>query len=206
MSEFSFNTIPEAIEDLKLGKIIILVDDEDRENEGDFVCAAEFATPENVNFMAKYGRGLICTPITLEDAKRLELPFMVEKNTAKLGTAFTISIDATEGITTGISSFDRSKTIKLLADPKTKASDFARPGHIFPLISKCGGTLERNGHTEASIDLMKLSNLYKASVICEILDDEGYSAKLPTLFELKEKHNLKLITIESLEKYLKEKG
>lgn len=197
------NTITEAIEDIKQGKIIIVVDDENRENEGDFVMSAELLTPQAVNFMATIGRGLICTPISADLAEKFDLPLQVQTNTASLGTAFTVTIDAKEKISTGISASDRSHTMKLLTQPKTQASDFVRPGHIFPLIAKDHGVLVRNGHTEASVDLCRLSGLSPVAVICEIINPDGTMARLPDLFELAKIHNLKIISIEDLVTYRK---
>lgn len=197
------NTITEAIEDIKSGKIIIVVDDENRENEGDFVMSAELLTPEAVNFMASIGRGLICTPLSAELAEKFDLPLQVQTNTANLGTAFTVTIDAKEKISTGISASDRSHTMKLLTHPKTTAADFVRPGHIFPLIAKNHGVLVRNGHTEASVDLCRLSGLAPVAVICEIINPDGSMARLPDLFELAKAHNLKIISIEDLITYRK---
>lgn len=197
------NTIAEAIEDIKQGKIIIVVDDEDRENEGDFVMSAQLLTPEAVNFMASIGRGLICTPLSTDLAEKFDLPLQVQTNTANLGTAFTVTIDAKEKISTGISASDRSHTMKLLTNPKTTAADFVRPGHIFPLIAKNHGVLVRNGHTEASVDLCRLSGLAPVAVICEIINPDGSMARLPDLFELAKVHHLKIISIEDLITYRK---
>ena len=197
------NTIAEAIEDIKQGKIIIVVDDEDRENEGDFVMSAQLLTPEAVNFMATVGRGLICTPLSPDLAQKFDLPLQVQTNTASLGTAFTVTIDAKEKISTGISASDRSHTMKLLTNPKTTAADFVRPGHIFPLIAKDHGVLVRNGHTEASVDLCRLSGLAPVAVICEIINPDGSMARLPDLFELAKVHDLKIISIEDLITYRK---
>lgn len=197
------NTIEEALEDIKKGKIIIVVDDEDRENEGDFVMSAELITPEAVNFMAKVGKGLICTPLTSDLAKKYDLPLQVHTNTASLGTAFTVTIDAKEKISTGISAMDRAHSIRLLSLPSTTGDDFVRPGHIFPLIAKDGGVLARNGHTEASVDLCRMSGLAPVSVICEIINDDGTMARLPELFELAKTHDLKIISIEDLVSYRK---
>lgn len=202
MSEIQFNTIEEAIEDIKNGKVIIVVDDEERENEGDFICAAEKITPEIINFMATYGRGLICTPITVQRAQELELNKMVSTNTALHETAFTVSIDLIgQGCSTGISAYDRSTGIKAMVDSKTKSSDFARPGHIFPLIAENGGVLRRTGHTEAAVDLATLAGLYPAGTLVEILNDDGTMARLPQLMELSKKLNVKLITIKDLVAY-----
>lgn len=195
-----FNTIEEAIEDIRLGKMVIVIDDEDRENEGDFIMAADHITPEAINFMATVGRGLICTPITKSRAEELELPLMVAQNDSVHHTAFTISIDAANG-GTGISCEDRSLTTALLTKKETKASDFMKPGHIFPLIAKDGGVLERDGHTEAAVDLARLAGCYPAGVICEIMNDDGTMAKAPELAEVAKKHDLKFITIKDLVKY-----
>ncbi|MCB0648928.1 MAG: 3,4-dihydroxy-2-butanone-4-phosphate synthase [Saprospiraceae bacterium] len=201
-NEVVLNTIPEAIEDIKKGKVIIVVDDEDRENEGDFICAAETITPEIVNFMALHGRGLICAPIQEERAKELGLDLMVKENTALHHTAFTVSIDLIgHGCTTGISAYDRATGIKAITNPDIKAEDFARPGHIFPLISKKGGVLRRTGHTEASIDLAVMAGLYPAGVLIEILNEDGTMARLPQLLEIAKKFNLKIISIKDLVAY-----
>ncbi len=199
-----FNTIEEALEELKKGKIIIVVDDKDRENEGDFVALAEKATPDVINFMIKEGRGLVCAPITIQRAKELELTQMVERNTDKHGTAFTISIDNMES-TTGISAFERSQTVQVLIDSHSKSSDFRKPGHIFPLVAKDGGVLRRAGHTEATVDLAKLCGSYPAGVICEVINENGTMARVPDLKKVAEKHNLKMITVVDLIKYRREK-
>jgi 3,4-dihydroxy 2-butanone 4-phosphate synthase/GTP cyclohydrolase II len=196
-----FATIEEAIDEIKNGKLLIVVDDEDRENEGDLVCAAELVTPEHINFMSKYGRGLICLPITEKRADELELEPMVQVNTDSHETAFTVSVDAKKNVTTGISAFDRALTIKTVINPNTKPNDLSRPGHIFPLRAKDGGVLKRAGHTEASVDLAKLAGLYPAGVICEIMDDDGSMARLPKLLKFARKHNLKIITIADLIAY-----
>jgi 3,4-dihydroxy 2-butanone 4-phosphate synthase/GTP cyclohydrolase II len=195
------NTIPEAIEAIKAGKIIIVVDDEDRENEGDFLTAARFATPEAVNFMVHHGRGLVCAPITQQRATELELEPMVSHNTTSYETNFTVSVDLLEGCTTGISATDRSKTIMALIDPATKPEDLGRPGHIFPLIAKNGGVLRRAGHTEATVDLAVLAGLEPAGVICEIMDANGDMARLPELLELAKTHDLKIVSIKDLIAY-----
>lgn len=195
-----FNTIEEAIEDIKAGKIIVVVDDEDRENEGDLLMAAEKATPEAINFMATYGRGLICLPMTKERLRELDIHQMVEKNTDSHETAFTVSIDATE-TTTGISAYERAATIQKVLDPNAKPKDFKRPGHIFPLEAKAGGVLKRAGHTEAAVDLPKLAGLKPAGVICEIMNDDGTMARIPQLMEYVKTHNLKIITIADLIAY-----
>ncbi|MCP4439542.1 MAG: bifunctional 3,4-dihydroxy-2-butanone-4-phosphate synthase/GTP cyclohydrolase II [Aureispira sp.] len=201
-SEFQLNSIEEALEDIRLGKVVIVVDDEDRENEGDFICAADKVTPAIINFMAKYGRGLICTPITPELADDLDLKLMQQNNTELHQTAFTISIDLMGyGCSTGISAYDRATGIKKMTEIGTKASDYARPGHIFPLIAKKGGVLRRAGHTEAAVDLARLAGLYPAGVVVEILNDDGTMARLPDLVEIAKEHNIKLITIADLIKY-----
>lgn len=196
-----FATIPEALEELKAGKMIIVVDDEDRENEGDFIMAADKITPEAVNFMTKYGRGLICVPATSERLEELGLPDMVDRNTAKLGTAFTISVDAVKGTTTGISASDRAITIKTFVDPDAKPEDLARPGHIHPLRAEEGGVLVRAGHTEAVVDLMRFAELGPAGVLCEILSDDGSMARLPELTEVAKKWEIKIVTIAEIIKY-----
>ncbi len=207
MSDRKLNTIPEAIKDLQDGKIIIVVDDENRENEGDFLSAAELTTPEIINFMTIYGRGLICTPITEERCEALELDIMVSRSSDPKETAFTVSIDLLgEGVSTGISASDRSQTILALMDDNTKPSDFMRPGHIFPLRAKKGGVLKRAGHTEAAIDLTKLAGLKPGGVICEIMNDDGSMARLPDLFEIAEKHDIKIVSIEDLIHYQLKKG
>ena len=196
-----FATIEEALEDIRQGKMVIVVDSEDRENEGDLVMAAEKVTPQAINFMASKAKGLICVSITKERAEELELPPMVVDNTAPYKTAFTISVDAVEGTTTGISAYDRAITVKKLADPKAKAKDFARPGHIFPIIARKGGVLERTGHTEASLDLARLAGLYPAGVMCEIMNEDGTMARLPQLEEFAKKYGLKIVKIEDLVRY-----
>jgi 3,4-dihydroxy 2-butanone 4-phosphate synthase/GTP cyclohydrolase II len=201
-NNIKLNTIQEAIEDIKNGKIIIVVDDEDRENEGDFIAAAECVTPEMINFMAQHGRGLICTPLTEERCEELDLPLMVSKNTVLHNTQFTVSIDLIgEGCTTGISAQDRAKTIKALTRKATKPEDFGRPGHIFPLRAKQGGVLRRTGHTEAAIDLARLAGFQPAGILVEILNEDGTMARLPQLIEVAKKFNLKIISIEDLVAY-----
>ena len=196
------NTIEEAIADVRAGKIIIVVDDEDRENEGDFICAAELVTPEMINFMATHGRGLICTPIEESRADALELPPMVPSNTALHETAFTVSIDLLgHGCSTGISAYDRATGIRWLTNKAAKAADYARPGHIFPLRSKTGGVLRRTGHTEATTDLARLAGLYPAGVLVEILNEDGTMARLPQLLRIAKKFNLKIISIDDLVAY-----
>jgi len=196
-----FNTIEEAIEDYRDGKILIVVDDEDRENEGDFIMAATKITPEKVNFMAQHGRGLICVPMLEDRLEELEIFSMVQNNTSHHGTQFTISVDAAKNTTTGISAFDRAHTIKTLVDPDAKPNDLARPGHIFPLKAENGGVLSRAGHTEAVVDLARLAGLYPAGVLCEIMDEDGSMARVPRLKKIAQKHNLKLITIRDLIEY-----
>jgi len=196
-----FSTIEEAIEDIKQGRIIIVVDDEDRENEGDMVLAAEKVTAEQLNFLTKHARGLICVPMTIERSRELDLQPMVQVNTCQYGTAFTVSVDYTKGTTTGISAFDRTATIKALVDPSVRADEFARPGHIFPLTASIGGVLRRAGHTEASVDLARMAGLKPAGVLCEILDDDGSMARLPRLKRVAEEHSLKIITIRDLIKH-----
>ncbi|SRX56082.1 3,4-dihydroxy-2-butanone-4-phosphate synthase [Aequorivita sp. CIP111184] len=196
------NTIEEAIEDISNGKIIIVVDDENRENEGDFIAAAEMVTPEMINFMATHGRGLICAPLTEERCNDLDLNMMVENNTVLHHTQFTVSVDLIgHGCTTGISVHDRSKTIKALVNDETKASDLGRPGHIFPLRAKEGGVLRRTGHTEAAIDLARLAGLKPAGILVEILNEDGTMARLPQLMKVAKKFDLKIISIEDLVKY-----
>ena len=197
-----FNTIEEAIADIKKGKIIIVIDDENRENEGDFVAAAEMATPEMINFMATHGRGLICTPLLESRCEELELNLMTDKNSAAFETPFTISVDLIgHGCTTGISAQDRAKTIKALANLNTTKEELGKPGHIFPLRARQGGVLRRAGHTEASIDLARLSGLYPAGVIVEILNEDGTMARTPELFKIAKKFNLKFISIKDLIEY-----
>lgn len=196
-----FSQVEAALQDLKDGKILIVIDDADRENEGDFIMAAEKVTPEAINFMTKFGRGIVCLAITEKRAEELELEYMVNQNTALHGTAFTVTIDARAGTTTGVSAFDRSVTIKKAIDSETKPSDLARPGHIFPLIGKPGGVLRRAGHTEAVIDLTQLADLNPAGVLCEILAEDGTMARVPTLQKIADEHNLKIITIADLIEY-----
>lgn len=201
-NRIQLNTIEEAIEDIRQGKIIIVVDDEDRENEGDFLAAAEKVTPEMINFMATHGRGLICAPLTEKRCKELGLHVMVSNNTDHMETAFTVSVDLRgHGVTTGISAFDRAQTTLALTDENTKPHDLARPGHIFPLIAKQGGVLRRTGHTEAAIDFARLAGFKSAGVICEIMNDNGSMARLPELYDIAKKHHLKLVSIEDLVAY-----
>ncbi len=200
--KIQLNSIEEAIEDIKKGRVIIVVDDEDRENEGDFLAAAEKITPEMVNFMATHGRGLICTPLTESRCKELELGMMVSNNTDPMETAFTVSVDLRgNGVTTGISASDRAKTIEALVNPETKSFDLARPGHIFPLRAKNGGVLRRTGHTEAAIDFARLAGLKPAGVIVEIMNEDGTMARLPQLLEVAKKFDLKIVSIEDLVAY-----
>jgi 3,4-dihydroxy 2-butanone 4-phosphate synthase/GTP cyclohydrolase II len=194
-------SVEQAIKAVKEGKFIIIVDDEDRENEGDLMVAAEKATPEIINFMTKYGRGLICLPLTRERLKQLHLPLMVRDNTAPYQTAFTVSIDAKEGVTTGISAYDRAKTILTAIHPQTQAFDLTRPGHIFPLEAREGGVLERAGQTEAAVDLARMAGLMPAGVICEIMDEDGTMARMPHLEEVSRAHNIPILTIADLIKY-----
>ncbi len=200
-SHSAFNTIPEALQDFQDGKSIILVDDEDRENEGDLVLAAELVTPDAINFMAKYGRGLICLALTPERVEELKLHPQAQENTATFGTAFTVSIDAANDITTGISAADRATTIKLAVDPNAKPTDFARPGHVFPLKAHKGGVLRRAGQTEGSVDLARLAGLNPAAVICEIMNDDGTMARVSDLMEFAKLHQLKVITVKDLIQY-----
>jgi 3,4-dihydroxy 2-butanone 4-phosphate synthase / GTP cyclohydrolase II len=195
------STIPEAIEDIKAGKFIIIVDDENRENEGDLAIAAERVTPEAINFMAKYARGLICMPIIGERLEELKIPLMVSDNTAPLKTAFTVSIEAKHKVSTGISAQDRAATVLTVIDPHTKPEDIARPGHMFPLAARNGGVMVRAGHTEAIVDLARMAGLYPAGVICEIMNDDGTMARMPQLEKVAEKFALKMITIVDLIAY-----
>jgi 3,4-dihydroxy 2-butanone 4-phosphate synthase/GTP cyclohydrolase II len=201
-NNIQLNTIEEAIEDIRQGKVIIVVDDEDRENEGDFLAAAEKVTPEMINFMATHGRGLICAPLTESRCKELDLHAMVRNNTDHMETAFTVSVDLKgNGVTTGISASDRAKTILSLVDANTKPYDLARPGHIFPLVAKQGGVLRRTGHTEAAIDFARLAGFKSAGVIVEIMNEDGTMARLPQLVEVAKKFDLKLVSIEALVAY-----
>jgi 3,4-dihydroxy 2-butanone 4-phosphate synthase/GTP cyclohydrolase II len=196
-----FVTIEEALEEIRQGRLLLVVDDEDRENEGDLVLAAEKTTPEAVNFMATHGRGLICMPMTGERLDELKLGMMVAENTAPMGTAFTVTVDARRGVTTGTSAYDRAVTIRTLVDPQIQAEDLTVPGHIFPLRAKDGGVLRRAGHTEAAVDLARLAGCAPAGVICEVLDENGSMARLPQLKELAGRHGLKMITIKDLIEY-----
>ena len=199
--DIRFDRIEDALEDISRGKMVIVVDDEDRENEGDFIMAADLATPEAVNFMAKHGRGLICLGSTGTRLDEMELSMMVDRNTALLGTPFTVSIDYVHNTTTGISAHDRAATVLAFVDPKSRPEDFARPGHVFPLRAMEGGVLRRAGHTEASVDLSRMAGRFPAGVLCEIMDEDGRMARVPQLYGMAAKFGLKIITIESLIKY-----
>jgi len=199
--EVQLSTIEAALDDFRQGKFVIVVDDEDRENEGDFITAAEMITPEKVNFMLRNGRGVLCAPITIGRAKELELDHQVADNTSMLGTPFTVTVDLLEGCTTGVSTHDRAATIRALADPKRKPTDFGRPGHINPLYAQDKGVLRRAGHTEAAIDLARLSGLQPAAALIEILNEDGTMARMPQLKEVARKHNLKIISIRDLIAY-----
>lgn len=201
MNNFKLNTIEEALEDFKEGKFLIVVDDEDRENEGDFIIAAEKITPEAVNFMLKNGRGVLCAPITMSRCKELDLAPQVSSNTSLLGTPFTVTIDKVEGCSTGVSTADRAATIKALASHDSKPETFARPGHINPLYAQDNGVLRRAGHTEASIDLARLAGLYPAAALIEIMNEDGTMARMPQLVEIAKEHNLKIISIKDLIEY-----
>jgi 3,4-dihydroxy 2-butanone 4-phosphate synthase/GTP cyclohydrolase II len=201
MQKHKCNTIDEAIEDIAKGKMVILVDDEDRENEGDLCMAAEKVTPEAINFMAKHGRGLICLSLTPERVEKLKLPMMSENNTSSFGTAFTVSIEAKKGVTTGISAADRAVTILAAINPQFTHEDLARPGHVFPLRAKPGGVLQRAGQTEGSVDLARLAGLDPSGVICEIMNDDGTMSRMPELMEFAKRHNMKIVTIRDLIKY-----
>jgi 3,4-dihydroxy 2-butanone 4-phosphate synthase/GTP cyclohydrolase II len=196
-----FDPIEDAIKDIRRGKMVVVVDDEDRENEGDLIMAAEKATPRAINFMTRYGRGMVCLPATAERLRELKLDLMVNENTALHGTPFTVTIDAVEGTTTGISAHDRSTTIRRFVDPKAQPQDFARPGHIFPLQARPGGVLRRAGHTEATVDLARLAGLSPAGVLCEIMNEDGMMSRLPDLMKLARRFNLRLITIKDLIAY-----
>ena len=198
---YSFNTIEEAISDIKSGKMVILVDDEDRENEGDLCMAAEKVAPEDINFMAMYGRGLICLSMTPEKIDELELPMMADVNTSSFGTGFTVSIEAKKGVSTGISAKDRAVTIQTAVNPDCTPGDLARPGHVFPLRAKPGGVLQRAGQTEGSVDLARLAGLSPAGVICEIMNDDGTMSRVPELMEFSKKHKMKIVTVKDLIHY-----
>ena len=201
MEHPTFHSIEEALEDIRQGRMVVVVDDEKRENEGDLVIAAEKVTPESINFMAKYARGLICLPMTAERCDALGLPPMVERPGDSMETAFTVSVDARDQVTTGISAFERAHTVKVCIDPRTRPEDLTRPGHIFPLRAMDGGVLRRPGHTEAAVDLARLAGLYPAGVICEIMNEDGTMARVPQLTEFARKHGLKIITIADLIQY-----
>ena len=201
MSDFKLNTIEEALDDFREGKFLIVVDDEDRENEGDFIIAAEKITPEAVNFMLKNGRGVLCAPITMSRCKELDLAPQVSSNTSLLGTPFTVTIDKVEGCSTGVSTADRAATIKALASPDSRPETFARPGHINPLYAQDNGVLRRAGHTEASIDLARLAGLYPAAALIEIMNEDGTMARMPQLMKIAKEHNLKIISIKDLIEY-----
>ena len=194
----AISRIEDIIDDVREGRMIIIVDDEDRENEGDIMVAAEKATPEAITFMARYACGLICLSLTEERVKHLDLPLMVQENTSQYNTAFTVSIEAKEGVTTGISAYDRAKTIQVAIDDESTADDLAKPGHIFPLMARNGGVLVRVGHTEASLDLAKLAGLKPSGVICEIMKEDGTMARLPDLEIFAEQHGLKIVSIADL--------
>src|SRR5438105_12416004 len=197
----AFASIPDAAADIREGRMIIIVDDEDRENEGDLVCAAEMVSADKINFMAREGRGLICLPLTEERCDELHLQPQVADNTSRLGTAFTVSIEARRGVTTGISAADRATTILTAVDPRTRPQDLARPGHIFPLRAKEGGVLVRPGQTEASVDMARIAGLYPAGVICEIMNPDGTMARLPESEEFAREHDLKIISVAGLVRY-----
>ena len=197
-------TVEEAIADVRAGKMVIICDDEDRENEGDLSMAASLITAEDINFMATHGRGLICVPMLGQRLEQLRLPMMTQDNTARLGTAFTVSVDVLRGATTGISAFDRAATIRALLDPATVPEDLGRPGHIFPLRYMEGGVLKRAGQTEASVDLARLAGLYPAAVICEVMDDDGSMARMPALEKFSQKHNVKIVTVADIITYRRE--
>ncbi len=201
MEKFRFATVEEALEDIKQGKIVIVVDDEDRENEGDMIVAAEKITPEHINFMAIHARGLICLSLTKKRVEELQIPDFSHVNTSKMGTPFVAPIDAKKGVTTGSSAFDRARTIRVAVDPETKPEDIAIPGHVHVLRAQDAGVLRRAGHTEAAVDLARLAGLYPAGVLCEIMDDDGSMARLPKLFEIANKFGLKIITIEDIIRY-----
>jgi 3,4-dihydroxy 2-butanone 4-phosphate synthase / GTP cyclohydrolase II len=200
-----FSTVQEILSDLKKGRMVIVIDDADRENEGDLVVAAEHATPANINFMAKHGRGIICVPMESKRLAELGIDLMVANTQDELKTAWTVSIDAKRGVTTGISAYDRAKTVQTLIDPKTKSNDLVRPGHVFPLRAREGGVLVRAGHTEACVDLMKLSGLYPAGAICEIMNDDGTMARTPELIRFAKKHKLKMGSIRDMIEYRRKK-
>jgi 3,4-dihydroxy 2-butanone 4-phosphate synthase/GTP cyclohydrolase II len=197
----AFNSVEEAVEEIRQGRMVIVVDDEDRENEGDLTAAAAKVTPETINFMAKYGRGLICLAMTGERLDQLQIPMMVGVNTSRFGTAFTVSIEARHGVTTGISAADRAKTILTAIDPKTTPSDLVRPGHVFPLRARPGGVLMRAGQTEASVDLARMAGLYPAGVICEVMNEDGTMARVPELMKVGRQHGIKIVTVADIIAY-----
>ena len=201
MQKAVFDSIEDAVRDIAQGRMVILVDDEDRENEGDLCMAAEKATAADINFMAKHGRGLVCLTLTPERVRQLNLPMMTDANTSSFGTAFTVSVEAKKGVTTGISAHDRAVTIKTAIDPRTKPDDLARPGHVFPLKARPGGVLQRAGQTEGSVDLARLAGLYPSGVICEVMSEDGTMARVPELSVFAKKHGLKLVTIKDLINY-----
>jgi 3,4-dihydroxy 2-butanone 4-phosphate synthase/GTP cyclohydrolase II len=201
MEQLKLNTIEEALDDFREGKFVIVVDDEDRENEGDLICAAEKITPEMVNFMLKNARGVLCAPVTISRAAELELAHQVQDNTSLLGTPFTVTVDKIDGCSTGVSAHDRAATIRALADPESTAKTFGRPGHINPLYAQDNGVLRRSGHTEAAIDLCKLTGMYPAGALIEIMNEDGTMARLPQLMEFAQKHQLKIITIKDMIAY-----
>src|ERR1700730_1231706 len=201
LSPMPFASIPEAIEDFRAGRMLVIVDDEDRENEGDITIAAEKVTPEIINFMARHARGLICLSLSPDICDALQLPPMSTRNTSRFGTAFCESIEASEGVTTGISAADRAHTIRVAIDPKSTAQDLARPGHVFPLRARKGGVLVRAGQTEASVDLARMAGLVSAGVICEIMNDDGTMARVPDLVKFCEAHGLKMMTVADLIRY-----
>mgnify|MGYP002856848275 FL=1 len=194
-------SIPEALEEIKAGRILIVIDDENRENEGDFMVAAERVTPEIINFMARHGRGLICLPTTKQRLEELDICMMVDGKTSLEDTPFTVSVDAANGVSSGVSALDRAETARLFCNPNTTPEDFEKPGHLFPLRARDGGLLEREGHTEATIDALRLAGLYPAGVLCEVLDDDGSMARLPRLIEIAEEHHLKIMAIKDLIEY-----
>jgi len=197
----NFCTIPEAIEEIKSGRVLIVVDDENRENEGDFMVSAELVTPEIINFMSRFGRGLVCLPTTRQRLEELGIPIMVGGKTSLEDTPFAVSVDAIHGVTSGISAADRAITARLFVEPDARAEHFERPGHLFPLRARDGGVLERDGHTEATVDFMKLAGLFPAGVLCEVLDDDGSMARLPKLVKIADEHNLKIAKINDLIEY-----
>ena len=201
MDDWKLNSIDEAIQDIRNGKFVIVVDDEDRENEGDLICAAEKITPEMVNFMLKEARGILCAPITISRCEELDLPHQVVENTSVLGTPFTITVDKLEGCTTGVSAHDRAATIRALADPTSTPQTFGRPGHVNPLYAQENGVLKRSGHTEAAIDLCKMAGLYPAGALMEIMNEDGTMARMPQLMAFARQHNMKIITIKDMIAY-----